>query len=305
MRESAYIIILCGCLLFSVPLFSIGGQAVDLVKKAQEALKEYGIDPGTIDGIMGPRTKSAIKMYQLENGLPETGILDSETQKALGIPASGQSIDPKKSDSPRHQQMMEAVETHTVDGTMPSAERSPSKVLVEADAISGDGGDRVLSHKISAQGESTSKISAIDGNGDENHLSLSTIVRLVVLSVLGLAALRPVGWVLLTGGSLMIVVLMINWIGGYVNAIAYGVFACAYIIPVLFKLVLKSWDMALILALLLGIPVLLVSRYAFGSSWLISACNGFAVMTLLPLAYRRMFSKRRYRLPYGTLYYRF
>jgi peptidoglycan hydrolase-like protein with peptidoglycan-binding domain len=40
--------------------------------------------PGPIDGIMGPRTKAALKDFQRAQGLPETGRLDAETMTKLG-----------------------------------------------------------------------------------------------------------------------------------------------------------------------------------------------------------------------------
>jgi peptidoglycan hydrolase-like protein with peptidoglycan-binding domain len=60
-----------------------GGQ-VD-VREAQEALKAKGFDPGAIDGVMGPRTRAAVRDFQKQNGLPETGRLDTATASQLGI----------------------------------------------------------------------------------------------------------------------------------------------------------------------------------------------------------------------------
>ena len=168
-----------------------------------------------------------------------------------------------------------------------------------------DEGDKTAEQKRPVIKSTASKISSEEVKGVEYHLSFSAAAKITVLLGLSFVALRPVGWVVLTGISLMASVLMNHLIGAYLNSIAYIVFASVYVTPALFRLIFKSWDMALVFALLLGMPVLLVSRYAFGSGWLISACNGFAVMALLPSAYRRMFSKRRYRPPYGIFYYRF
>lgn len=55
------------------------------IKKAQEALKGKGHDPGSIDGIIGAQTRQAIRAFQNANGLKETGRLDAETAKKLGI----------------------------------------------------------------------------------------------------------------------------------------------------------------------------------------------------------------------------
>jgi murein L,D-transpeptidase YcbB/YkuD len=55
------------------------------VRKAQEALKNKGHDPGSIDGVIGPQTRQAIRAFQNASGLKETGSLDSETAKKLGM----------------------------------------------------------------------------------------------------------------------------------------------------------------------------------------------------------------------------
>jgi peptidoglycan hydrolase-like protein with peptidoglycan-binding domain len=63
--------------------------AMEDVKQAQEALKSKGHDPGPIDGKMGPQTRQALKAFQGSNNLKETGTLDAETAKKLGIDKGG------------------------------------------------------------------------------------------------------------------------------------------------------------------------------------------------------------------------
>lgn len=58
------------------------------VKAAQEALKEKGFDPGPADGMMGPRTRAALREFQKKEGIQTTGRLDAETMSKLGV--SGQ-----------------------------------------------------------------------------------------------------------------------------------------------------------------------------------------------------------------------
>jgi peptidoglycan hydrolase-like protein with peptidoglycan-binding domain len=55
------------------------------LKKAQEALINKGHNPGSIDGIMGPQTRAAIKAFQSANGLKGTGRLDEETASKLAV----------------------------------------------------------------------------------------------------------------------------------------------------------------------------------------------------------------------------
>ena len=67
-----------------------GQSSMKGVKQAQQALKDKGHDPGPIDGVMGSRTKEAIKSFQSASNLQVTGTLDAETSQKLGIsPGSG------------------------------------------------------------------------------------------------------------------------------------------------------------------------------------------------------------------------
>jgi pentapeptide MXKDX repeat protein len=59
------------------------------VKAIQQALKDKGHDPGAIDGVMGPKTSSALRDFQKKEGLTATGQIDQETLAKLGVEASG------------------------------------------------------------------------------------------------------------------------------------------------------------------------------------------------------------------------
>jgi peptidoglycan hydrolase-like protein with peptidoglycan-binding domain len=62
-----------------------GATKHDHVAAAQQALKDKGHDPGTIDGKMGPRTRAAVSGYQKTEGLKVTGRLDDDTRAKLGM----------------------------------------------------------------------------------------------------------------------------------------------------------------------------------------------------------------------------
>ncbi|HET9531354.1 MAG TPA: peptidoglycan-binding protein [Blastocatellia bacterium] len=68
---------------------SSGSTAVlygrDLIMEAQRVLNEKGYDAGSVDGVMGPQTRSAIGRFQRDNRLPVTRRLDRETVERLGI----------------------------------------------------------------------------------------------------------------------------------------------------------------------------------------------------------------------------
>jgi peptidoglycan hydrolase-like protein with peptidoglycan-binding domain len=57
----------------------------EMVSRAQTALKEQGYYEGATDGVMSPRTSAAMRVYQREHNLPETGDLDPRTAERLGI----------------------------------------------------------------------------------------------------------------------------------------------------------------------------------------------------------------------------
>jgi hypothetical protein len=55
------------------------------IRRAQEALKAKGFDPGAISGRMHARTQEALREFQKASNLPETGVLDQKTADKLGI----------------------------------------------------------------------------------------------------------------------------------------------------------------------------------------------------------------------------
>ncbi len=53
------------------------------VEKLQTLLNNAGYNCGAVDGIFGPKTEAAVKQLQAASHLPETGIVDEPTQRAL------------------------------------------------------------------------------------------------------------------------------------------------------------------------------------------------------------------------------
>ncbi|ADZ71661.1 peptidoglycan-binding protein [Polymorphum gilvum] len=56
---------------------------VDMILQAQHLLKTLGFDPGTADGRMGPKTRTAIEEFQRSIDMPATGVVDADLIKAL------------------------------------------------------------------------------------------------------------------------------------------------------------------------------------------------------------------------------
>lgn len=61
------------------------GSSGPLVKQLQQALKEKGFNPGTIDGVFGLGTKAAVRAFQQANKLEADGLVGKQTWNALGI----------------------------------------------------------------------------------------------------------------------------------------------------------------------------------------------------------------------------
>ena len=64
-----------------------GGGSISLTRAQtrmlQQALNSGGLDAGPVDGIMGEKTKEALKKYQSQKGLDASGQVDRQTMAAL------------------------------------------------------------------------------------------------------------------------------------------------------------------------------------------------------------------------------
>ncbi|WP_110601508.1 His-Xaa-Ser repeat protein HxsA [Salinicola lusitanus] len=59
----------------------------DLVRRVQLALVVQGYEPGSVDGVMGPKTRSALRSFQKDNHLEVTGRMTNETLNSLNVVA--------------------------------------------------------------------------------------------------------------------------------------------------------------------------------------------------------------------------
>lgn len=64
------------------------GSRSDEVKQIQTKLKRWGYYNGSVDGIYGSQTLSAVKWFQSKNGLTVDGIAGQKTLAAMGIYSS-------------------------------------------------------------------------------------------------------------------------------------------------------------------------------------------------------------------------
>jgi len=56
------------------------------VKEVQQALQQQGYEIGSVDGVMGQKTRKALRKFQKEKGLNANGQLNDETLAALNVP---------------------------------------------------------------------------------------------------------------------------------------------------------------------------------------------------------------------------
>ncbi len=61
------------------------GSSGQTVKTIQQKLKNWGYYTGSVDGIYGSQTRSAVRYFQSRNGLSADGIVGSKTAAAMGI----------------------------------------------------------------------------------------------------------------------------------------------------------------------------------------------------------------------------
>jgi peptidoglycan hydrolase-like protein with peptidoglycan-binding domain len=93
------------------------------IKEAQQALKDKGYDPGPVDGVMGMKTKEALKSFQSASNLQTTGTLDAQTAEKLGIQSSSST---SRSSSSASRDNMKSSDT-TVGKDTDQQNQTPSK----------------------------------------------------------------------------------------------------------------------------------------------------------------------------------
>ena len=65
------------------------GSSGTVVRTIQTKLKRWGYYTGSVDGIFGAKTKTAVQYFQRKNGLTADGIVGSATAKAMGVTLTG------------------------------------------------------------------------------------------------------------------------------------------------------------------------------------------------------------------------
>jgi len=90
------------------------------LRHAQQVMKAEGYNPGPSDGIMGSRTKEALRLYQAKHGLPVTGELDEASRKAFSKKLDNPSIikwnELEDSTNTKHRKLVNKIELHVHPG---------------------------------------------------------------------------------------------------------------------------------------------------------------------------------------------
>jgi len=63
------------------------------IQMAETRLKDFGFDPGPVDGIFTAETQAAVRGFQARYGFVVSGLLDRTTREELKL-----GVDPKRSD---------------------------------------------------------------------------------------------------------------------------------------------------------------------------------------------------------------
>jgi peptidoglycan hydrolase-like protein with peptidoglycan-binding domain len=88
-----------------------------MVRQVQIALQQQGLYNGSVDGLWGPQTQSAVQSFQQSHALRATGELNSPTLAALNMPA-GSNAPPV--------QPVAAAPTETTSSAAPGAPATPA-----------------------------------------------------------------------------------------------------------------------------------------------------------------------------------
>ena len=60
---------------------------------AEARLRDFGFEPGPVDGLFTAETQAAVRAFQAQYGLPVSGLLDHATREELRL-----GVDPKRTD---------------------------------------------------------------------------------------------------------------------------------------------------------------------------------------------------------------
>ncbi len=104
------------------------------VKDVQRTLSTLKYYSGTIDGVMGKQTRSAISRFQRANGLPETGMVDRKTLAQMnkqGLAVSHRHQGIRSSDVARIGERKDRVQQKMENSSMAAADKGKERLITE------------------------------------------------------------------------------------------------------------------------------------------------------------------------------
>jgi hypothetical protein len=82
-RSLAVVLVAFLCLALAPSVEAPAQTAPWDIETIQQRLGDLGYGVGEADGLLGPRTRAALRAFQADRGLPVTGVPDGTTQRAL------------------------------------------------------------------------------------------------------------------------------------------------------------------------------------------------------------------------------
>lgn len=116
-------------------------------------------------------------------------------------------------------------------------------------------------------------------------------VRLLLLLFFGLGALGFRGWIIFTASGAILAVILCKF-AAWSWAVSFQAgLAAAFVLPIMFGILKANFRIAIGLAIIFGIPTLLLSKYMFSCSWIFAGANALTLMYLAPVAIARTMTK--------------
>jgi len=236
--------------------------SVSELRQVQERLMEAGFNPGPVDGVMGQKSRAALRDYQAKQGLAVTGEPDARTLKTL--------LEPVKKAG-------DGKEAEQVNPPLVVTENESARVVDGMTVTQPvDQGSQVAGHAVTDSGF---------------VFTAADWTRLVLLLLLGLGALGAGGWFIASVIGLGLAWVLNAYVGWMWSWSMLAGLAISYLIPVLFALLIKSIGSLISVILIIGAPAALISHYLFETGWMMGLAYGAILAFLLPVAVFRLLSR--------------
>lgn len=160
--------------------------SADAIRSAQTVLRDRGFYNGPINGVMTPGTRNAIRQFQRDRNLPETGDLDFRTAQALGIAGdSGSTADLVEVVNPRAERISrDSIRIELVARTRTSGWRISTDKFVTGNTLHVyvrgvppryASGQRIDEQRISETADGASGVSQVVFHGSQRDITVDLV----------------------------------------------------------------------------------------------------------------------------------